>query len=478
MSAPAAARVACAAPSFVTQAATRMLEDWLAYFDPAAVLLTGDEPAPRAASRLQRHLDADIRLFRPASATGNSDPDHIADVQVVVAPTTATLERLHEYEGDQLDPDTPTFVFSDLLALDVDTTTLTTTLVGREEYLTALDSDRLDGTYIHVSTRLPAEYRREWAGLTVVGGGQKAGIGGEPLVALDCRSDGQVLTRSLTRSQLGLRALDRVGETRAKRLRESGFPTRRDVVTAPPSALADLSGIGRKTAKRIRQSARAIAEETIVRTSNEPLPEGDPVYIDIETDGLNPTITWLIGVLDGTAADGSYMAFLQRDPDDPGRAIADFMAWYTANASHRPLVAYRGWDFDFAVIHDHIIEYCRDYEDDWTSTYRFDPYRWAIEEDNAILPGRTNTLEDVASALGYDRADTGLTGAAVARVYQRWMADRSRANKPDWDRFRTYCEDDVRGLAVLYEALTDSDRLATTAGRRTDTTTQGSLSEW
>ena len=478
MSPSAPARVACAAPSFVTQAATRTLQDWLAYFDPAAVLLTGDEPAPRAASRLRRHLDADIRLFRPASATGNSDPDHLAGVQVVVAPTTATLERLHEYEEDQLNPDTPTFVFSDLLALDVDTTTLTTTLVGREEYLTALDPDRLDGTYIHIATRLPAEYRREWAGLTVVGGGQEAGVGGTPLVALDCRNDGRVLTRSLTRSQLGLRALDRVGETRAERLREAGFVTRTDVATAPPNALADLSGIGRKTAERIRQSARAIADETIVRTSNEPLPAGDPVYIDIETDGLNPTITWLVGVLDGTADDGTYMAFLQRDPDAPGRAIADFMAWYTANASHRPLVAYRGWDFDFAVVHDHIVEYCPDYADDWTNTYRFDPYRWAIEKDNAILPGRTNTLEDVASALGYDRADTGLTGAAVARVYQRWMADQSQANEPDWDRFRTYCEDDVRGLAVLYEALADSDRLATTTDRRTDTTTQGSLSDW
>ncbi|SDY63066.1 ribonuclease H-like domain-containing protein [Halopenitus persicus] len=205
------------------------------------------------------------------------------------------------------------------------------------------------------------------------------------------------------------------------------------------------------------------------------------MYIDIETDGLSPTITWLIGVLDGTAADGRYLSFIQTNPDEPGQALEDFLAWYTANASHRPLVAYRGWKFDFSVIHDHIIEYCPHYEDDWNSTYRFDPYQWAVEKQNAILPGRTNKLEDVAAALGYERDETGLTGAAVARTYQQWMADRSPSTEPDWDRFKSYCEDDVRGLAVIYESLAKSNRIVSTnepSRNTTETTTQQRLSDW
>jgi len=481
MSSPATTRIACASPRFVEQGDPTALDDWLSYFDPAIVLLTGEAPAPRAASRLRQRIGADTLLFHPAGNAPVSGPRRIDGVQFVFAPTVQTLREIHECEGHDLDTSVPTFVLSGLLELNVDTTTLSTSLVGREEYVSEINLKHLDGEYIHISTQLPAEYRREWDGLIVIGGGAEAGYADTPLFALDCRDDGRVLTRSLNRSQLGLRALDQVGRKRAQHLREAGFTNRDDIAEADSSSLSDLPGLGQTTAERIQQSANAIAHGDIVRESEDPLPSGDPVYIDIETDGLNPTITWLIGVLDGTADDGNYMSFIQTDPEEPGRAIEDFMAWYTANASHRPLVAYRGWKFDFSVIHDHIVEYCPHYEDDWTSTYRFDPYQWAVEDGNAILPGRTNKLEDVAAAIGYERTDTGLTGAAVARAYQQWMADQSPATELDWDRFKSYCEDDVRGLAVIYEALEESGRIISTneSSRDTsDTTTQGTLSDW
>jgi len=481
MSLPATTRIACVSPQFVEQADPTALDDWLSYFDPAIVLLTGKAPAPHAANRLRRRIGTDTLLFHPAGNAPASDPRRVDGVQFVFAPTVQTLREIHEYEQHDLNTSTPTFVLSGLLDLNVDTTTLSTSLVGREEYMSALDLEHLDGEYIHISTKLPAEYRREWDGLTVIGGGAEAGYADTPLVALACRDDGRVLTRSLNRSQLGLRALDQVGKKRAQHLRDAGFSGRDDVAEADPNSLSDLPGLGQTTAERIQQSAKAIAHGEIVRESDEPLPNGDPVYIDIETDGLNPTITWLIGVLDGTADDGNYMSFIQTDPEAPGRAIEDFMTWYTANASHRPLVAYRGWQFDFSVIHDHIVEYCPHYEDDWTSTYRFDPYQWAVEDGNAILPGRMNKLEDVAGALGYERGETGLTGAAVARAYQQWMADGSPATELDWERFKSYCEDDVRGLAVIYEAIEESGRIisANESSRdASETTTQGTLSDW
>lgn len=405
----------------------------------------------------------------------------IDGVQFVFAPTVQTLREIRECERHDLDHSIPTFVLSGLLNLNVDTMTLSTSLIGREEYESALATEYLDGEYIHISTRLPAEYRREWDGLTVVGGGAEAGYADTPLIALDCRDDGRVLTRSLNRSQLGLRALDQVGRKRAQHLREAGFTSRDDAAEADPGSLSDLPGLGQTTAERIQQSAKALAHGEIVRESDESLPNGDPVYIDIETDGLTPTITWFIGVLDGTSDDGNYISFIQTDPEERGRTIEDFMAWYTANASHRPLVAYRGWKFDFSVIHDHVVEYCPHYEDDWTSSYRFDPYQWVLKDSNAILLGRTNKLEDVAAALGYDRAETGLTGAAVARAYQQWMADPSSETELDWERFKSYCEDNVRGLAVIYEALEEGGWIISTNESTRDTsetTTQRSLSDW
>jgi len=480
MSSPATARIACATPQFVQEAEPAVLTDWLRYFDSDVIAVTGNSPAPRATSRLRSKIRNE-QIFHPAGFDPLEGPYVISDVQFVFAPTVESLRKIPDYEGDELDSSNPTFVLSGLLELEIDTTALSTSLAGREEYVAAFKSESVEGEYIHVSTRLPLDYRREWEGLTVIGAGVDAGQGDTPLASLDCRDDGTIQTRSMNRSQLGLRGVDQVGTKRAKNLRDAGITSRKDIVDANLGTLSELPGVGRNTAERIQQSAEATVHDEVVRKSDAQLPTGDPVYIDIETDGLDPTVTWLIGVLDGTAAEGHYKAFIQKDPDESGRTIENFMAWYTETANNRPLVAYNGFRFDFEVIHDHIIQYCPQYEDAWTSTYRFDPYQWAVEEGNAALPGRTNKLEDVASALGYERAATELTGAAVARAYQQWMVDQSTSTEPDWEQFKSYCEDDVRGLATIYEALQESGRISSSgesSPHHPSTTTQGSLSDW
>lgn len=477
----AAARIACTSPPFIEQATASELNDWLAYTDPHLILLAGTSSAPRAASTLRRCTESETIVFQPAGRTPTTGPQLLNDVQFVLAPTLHALEGLPEYEQEVFDTDEPIYVLSNLLELDVDTTTLSTTLVGHTEYSKPFTHEQLHGDYRHISTQLPADYRREWNDLTIIGSGSDAGHAGTPLTTLQCRTDGRVLTEQLQPTRLGLQALNGVGNTRAQHLREAGLTERSDVADTALSTLTDVQGLGRATAERIQKSAQAIARSEIIRESKETLPHGEPVYIDIETDGLSPTIIWLIGVLDGPAQDGEYLSFIQTDPDVPGQAIEDFMLWYMANASHRPLVAYNGWKFDFQVIHDHIIEYCPQYEDHWQRTYRFDPYQWAVKDGNAIFPGRTNKLEDVAAALGYERTETGLTGAAVARAYQQWMRDRSPATEPDWEQFKAYCEDDVRALATIYEALEASSRIISTESHSRDideSTTQGTLSDW
>ncbi|MFW6435187.1 MAG: ribonuclease H-like domain-containing protein [Halovenus sp.] len=480
MSSLATARLAAVSPTFLQRATATTVEDWLSYFDPEAVVLSGTTPAPRATNTLRRRCPPETVLFDPGGGNGEDGPVEIEGVQFVFAPDRDAVEEIRRQEADRFDTDEPTYVVSNLLELDVDTTTLSTTLVGKDAYSEALAPDELGGEYVHVSTGLPAEYRQQWDGLSIVGGGKESGASDSPLVALDCRSDGTVLTHTVRPDRLGLQSLDRVGSSRARTLREAGYSSRELIASADRTRLADLAGIGASTAGRIQQSAEAISRGEVVRTGSEPLPDGEPVFVDIETDGLSPTITWLIGVLDGSG--GNYISFLQTDPDEPGRAIEDFLAWYTANASHRPLVAYNGWRFDFEVLYQQLVDHCPGYAEDWTSTYRFDPYQWAVTDGNAILPGRTNKLEDVAAALGYEREENALTGAAVARRYRQWMADRSPETEPDWERFEGYCEDDVRALAVVYDALEASGRIES---RNDDSdhsaqteTTQGTLSEW
>lgn len=471
MSSPASARVAAASPGFVERATAGQLDDWLSYFAPDAVVLTGTEPARRATSALRRVTEDGTLVFDPNGHDPVRGRRRIAGVQFVLAPTVADLE--------DVDAGAPAFVLSGLLSLDVDRAALSTSLAGLAAYRDALGPAATD-ELVHLSTRLPDGYRRTWDGLTVVGAGAQAGVGDDPLVALDCRADGQVLSRTLKPSRLGLRALDGVGDTRARRLREAGYDSRAAVAAAETAELATVDGLGRSTAQRVAESARAVAEGRVVRRSDAPLPGGEPVFVDIETDGLSPTITWLVGVLDGTGEEATYRSFLQRDPDDPGGAIREFLAWYDAEADGRPVVAYNGWRFDFPVLAEHVAEYCPEFEPVWVGMERFDPYRWAVEGDNAVLPGRTNTLDDVAGALGHDPDGTGLTGAAVARAYRAWMDDPSPETALDWDRFDAYCEDDVRALATVWRALDESGRVVSEAGgdRGTDGTTQGTLSDW
>ncbi len=177
------------------------------------------------------------------------------------------------------------------------------------------------------------------------------------------------------------------------------------------------------------------------------------------------------------------MSFLETDPTQPAVALDAFLSWLVANGEGRPIVAYNGWNFDFPVITEHIADHCAQYLDFWESTYRFDLYDWAVNKKNAILPGLTNKLEDVAQALGWEPLDTGLTGGEVGRLFQRYAENPCPATELDWNRHETYCEDDVRSLAYVYNRIRDStNRMTTNSGNGgssiAESTSQGTLHDF
>jgi uncharacterized protein YprB with RNaseH-like and TPR domain len=148
-----------------------------------------------------------------------------------------------------------------------------------------------------------------------------------------------------------------------------------------------------------------------------------------------------------------------------------FLDWL--RGGRETLVAWNGSGFDFPVLEERIAAVRPGRLAEWRGTRRFDPLRWAREEGNAVLPGRTNRLEAVAGAIGFEGDDAGLTGAETARRYRAWLDGGA---EPDWARHRTYCENDVRMLEAVFDALADTARVA----RTTDApdTRQGSLSEF
>jgi uncharacterized protein YprB with RNaseH-like and TPR domain len=483
-------RVTVLSSDLVTRCHAGQLRDALDYTDPDALLLTD----PGALVRLRATAPDLIEAYGTPLVPGGSNPvdgpahRRTCGVDLVVPSTDEELGVVRTLESTgALDPATETYVVSDRLGVSVRPTALDASLSGADAYREALAPEALDGSYTHVSTAAPVDYYREWDDLTVAGAGPDADSvapgtgrggdrGGQEIPTLRLHPDGTVCTTTIATSRLGLRALSGVGEKTAERLREAGYGDPGAVV---PADLLDVTGIGRDSAEMICDHARALESGDVVRYGDEYFPDREPVFVDIETDGLTPTVVWLIGVLDREGEE-TYMSFLNRDPDDPGRAVEAFLVWYAANARGRPVVAYNGLSFDFPTIADHVERHCPEHAEVWENAYTFDPYYWAVRQDNAVLPGRTDQLGDVAAALGWETDDTGLTGAAVGRAYRRWMRERTTDAEPDWERHERYCEDDVRSLAFVYDALAEADGASPRRGSGSSTgddTSQGTLTD-
>lgn len=387
---------------------------------------------------------------------------------------------------------------TDVLSLRVNPHQRTTALEDISRYVEALPDAWRTADVTHVSTALRPSYAKTYAGpatetpLSIHGAGTsdaRLGVGVDdsryPMAVLDVYPNGAVLTDTLSPDRFGLRGLDGVSETLARRLREAGLADRQAVAAAPRSALTAIPSIGEATATKLQASARAVADQEVVPTGDGSLPNGDPVFIDIETDGLAASTAWLVGVLDGDAEQGNYLAFRQPDPERPAEHLEAFMTWLTGSARGRPVVAWNGYGFDFGIIREQLRQHYPGYVDDWDACYQFDPLYWAETQGNAALPGRTNELERVARALGWKPTTTGLDGATVAEIYIRWRdrietaADPASVPEPDWDRLEAYCEDDVRALATIYDALADAARRPPETPTPTDgESTQGSLSDF
>ena len=382
------------------------------------------------------------------------------------------------------------------VTLDVDPYAREASIDGLDGYADQLPDGWLSGDTTHCSTGLRGGYRTtaqvDGEPVSLVGIGRTeaslgvgATDGGPEPTLVEVYANGAVGTGTVDPGAFGLRGVPGIGEKRARTLRRAGFSTPRDVADAPPRELADLSGLGRSSATGLRAAAEARAHGTVVATGDDSLPRGDPIFVDIETDGREPSCAWLIGVLDGGAEDGHYMPFMESEPGDTGH-LESFLHWLDANAGGRPLVAWYGYQFDFPVLRDLIQQHCPGHVERWDDRYQFDLLWWARDKNggNVALPGRSNKLEPVAEGLGWEPETTGIDGGVVARVYtayrRAWLsADEPRTvEDPDWDRLAAYCEDDVRALATIYEACETAARRDPGTSRDTDSGTQGALSDF
>ena len=442
------------------------------YFDPDAVLLIRDGAGQHTLTRMAWEVEEEIPRDRTVyKLKGQTWETVTTDAGTLLfAPEVPTHEEVAEFLPDD---GSETYVFTDDVSVSIDLQNLSATLDGLDPYL----HHELPLTVF--SGQLDADYWVVREGTSVRGLAPVRAPNTEiPCITLG--SDGIATTKTLAEERLGIRVLSGMGETMADRFREAGYTSVEDIHNAPVRDIRRITGVGEHRATNFTKGSRAIVEKEVVRlTDDESLPR-DVVHIDIETDGLTPTIIWQIGLYDPRTDD--YRTFLQRNPSEKAPILREFGSWLRSTLDGRAVVAYNGWNFDFTHLDQFFVQHCPEYHDVWRNAYKFDPYDWAVRKNNAALPGRGNGLEEVAEALGYERERTGLDGATTAYEYQRYMQNPCEETEPDWERHTTYCREDVMGLDHLYECLLDSGRLSTTetnTNRPTDeNTTQGTLFDY
>lgn len=435
--------IACISAELAGRRPPTHIADFVDYQNPDAVCLVGTTRHPQSRMKLQRALSEDLPIIDPSTEQGVKGIS-VGGLDVLVIGDRATNSDIPP-EADMAD-----VVITNKLALSVDTNQLRTEL----DIIGDLDwpPDTLSKHAVVLSGRIDGEYEQEWDNRILHGIGPvpDANGGGVSLPYVTVSDEGMVSTTFLSSEKLGLRAIQGVGSAREEKLNNHGYTNREALAAASEAELKEIRGIGDKTAKQYVTHSDSLVNNRVVRTSDEDVPVSDPVFFDIETDGLHPTIIWQIGAYD--QLEDEYETFIQTDPDEPGEPIVDFMEWLDDRANNA-LVAWNGYGFDFPHLEQFIAKYAPEHETTWGRTYRFDPLRWCRDKNNAVLPGRSNKLDTVGAALGYDRADTGLDGEQVGKLYRRWMATRSDEAELDWERHIQYCKDDVYGLAHVFNEI-------------------------
>ncbi|AXR81690.1 ribonuclease H-like domain-containing protein [Natrarchaeobaculum sulfurireducens] len=495
-------------PSVLADRPEATLQDMAATLEPDAVWVLGPSRDARAFARARRAFD--VPVVHPPLESGDGPLSTLAvdttgrTLEVAFAPDARALQRDPETAAKELTASKPCALVCDDVTTSVRPTALETTL----EYADALASALPRG---RVSTVLtggePAGYDELWhlepatgavravdhdplvgsdstddeaVSIRVRGAGSVESYGkstGVALVTLDGDGDGVERTDTHDVTDFGLEAVSGIGPKTAARLADRGIQTRADVLETSMATLADLPGVGRDRARTFHQHATVLETGEPRRLTDESLPGENwstpPLCLDIETDGLSPTIIWQVGVYDPVTDE--YRAFVERtDPTDPAPVLEAFCDWLFGIHPNRALLTWNGWRFDYRHLGAFIAKHVPYYAEEWEAIPTFDLYLWAVGNDNALLPGRTNALEDVASALDYEGAGTGLDGARTAAAYQRFV----RTGEPlEWDRHEAYCEDDCRALWHVYEHLRDAPQAdstaETTASDRSSTSSVG-----
>lgn len=253
---------------------------------------------------------------------------------------------------------------------------------------------------------------------------------------------------TLDATKVGISAVPGLGKRFSAELEQMDIKSRKDLCSIKPENILGCEGIGPYRSTKWISSAKAIEEEEVYRIDENDLEGKHRIFIDIETDSLNPSIIWHIGLYDDST--GEYRSFLEKDPSEKGRVVKQFLDYLQQNAEDDSvLLAWYGKKFDFEHLGRFAKKYVPGKEHIFEEIEKIDFMYWV--DKHAALPCRCSKLESVASRLGYDPELIGLDGKEVGRIYSEYMKDGKK--EPDWQALKTYAKDDVIAMKHIYDKI-------------------------
>lgn len=415
------------------------LRDIESYFDPSAVLLT-DTSNPANQKRVVSTVESPVIDVTEPGVT------RLSETTIVTAPELDDARSLLSRNFDS-----SVSVVADFIRQDFDPNTFETTLIGLDEYQ-ELVRDRTD-IDTHLVTTMSAGQQVSQADIPIFGAGFIQSLEGSKV---PCITLGEALhIEELDISKVGLQAIPDIGWKRRQQLEELGYLSRDDLLNTEPADLLKYEGFGPYYAARTTAGARAIERDEPIRFITNPLGNRRRVFVDIETDSLQPQFIWQIGVYDDDS--GDYHYFINDDkPGGEDEVVREFAEWVAANGDNATFIAWYGKQFDFIHLTDFIDRHApTGHAEVWDRVNKFDLLLDFVKSGVAT-PARSHKLGVVASRLGYEFEYPHLSGAEAAQAYTGWASGQ---RDMDWEMWISYCRDDVLAMKHVYDAISEAELL-------------------
>ena len=243
----------------------------------------------------------------------------------------------------------------------------------------------------------------------------------------------------ILRAKQDLSLLNGLSRGRKGALNGAGYFDLNDIANASPDALAEVRGVGERTAHRMIMQASVLLSNEPAFLSPPLLPRKDvELYLDMECQGTQ--VIYLIGVLEvGPNGAERYQAFVAERPEDEGAMWARFLDYL--NALPEGITIYHYHSFESTHLRK-LAE--RHGLEEGLRVKLFDNLidLHSVLKQSAVLPVYSYGLKSVARWMGFEWREKGSDAAMSMLWFDLWL---SAGDRKYLELAVEYNEDDCRG---------------------------------